>query len=62
MVTYHKEEERVTIGMFLMVILYNITMQNHHKNYPQKGERLIYPKYVVTENGKFPAMSVAMVR
>ena len=34
-----------------MVILSNKIMQNHPKNYPQKGVRVIYPNVVVTENG-----------
>ena len=34
---YHKKGKRVTIGLFLMVILSNKTIQNYHKNYPQKG-------------------------
>ena len=50
MIIYHEEEISVTIGMFLMVILYNKIIQSYHKNFPQKGVRVIYPKYVVTEN------------
>ena len=34
-----------------MVILSNKIMQNYAKIYPQKGVRVIYPEYVVTENG-----------
>ena len=33
-----------------MVIVSNKIMQNYPKNYPQKGVRVIYPDYVVTEN------------
>ena len=51
MVIYHKEGKKVTIGLFFMVILSNEIMQNCHKNYPQKDIRVIYPDYVLTENG-----------
>ena len=51
MVIYHKDWKRVTIGIFVMVIFSNKTMQNYHKIYPQKGVRVIYPDSVVTEKG-----------
>ena len=51
MVIYHNEEKRVTIEMFLMVILSDKVMQNCPKIYPRKGVRVIYPDYVVMENG-----------
>ena len=51
MVIYHNEKKRVTIGLFLMVILSNKIMQNYPKNYPQLGVRVIYPDSVVTKNG-----------
>ena len=50
-VIYHNEEKRVTIWLFLMVILSNKIMQNYQKNYPQKGVKVIYPDGVVIENG-----------
>ena len=50
MVIYHKEEKRVMIGLF-NGNFNNKTVQTYHKNYPQKGVRVIYPKYVVTESG-----------
>ena len=34
-----------------MVIVSNKIMQNYQNNYPQKGVRVVYPDYVVTENG-----------
>ena len=40
MVIYHKEGKRVTIGLFLMVILSNKIVQDYHKSYPQKGVRV----------------------
>ena len=48
MVIYDKEGKRVTIELFLMALLYNKIMQNHHKNYSQKGVRENLPKSVVT--------------
>ena len=39
------------IGLFLIIILSNKVMQNHHRNYHQKGARVIYPDSVVTKNG-----------
>ena len=38
-------------------ILYNKILKNHHKNYPKKGVREIYPQNAVTENGKFSSMT-----
>ena len=39
-----------------MLILSNNIMQNYPKHYPQKGVRVIYPDYVVMENGQLPSI------
>ena len=36
-VIYHNEEKKVTIWVFLMVVLSNKTMQNYPKITPEKG-------------------------
>ena len=49
-VIYHKDEKRVTIGLFYGNSP-NKIMQNYHKNYPQKEVRVIYPNSMITKSG-----------